>query len=211
MEGYFLYARIKWVFLSSIAICETLMAIYGEPRWFMKANRAYFDLNKILSSKIIWRRTKIRIYKTIIYPILTYGSETWILNKKEEKQLIVFENNILRKIFDPINEDNVRRKRHNYEIRELYKEPDIIAELKSRRLRWVGHILRKQDDSIANLWNITIEGKRPVGRPRSRWKDQVMKDIRRIKKNISLANNRKEWRKLVDEAKNLLGFQEPQN
>ncbi len=88
--------------------------------------------------------TKIRIYKTIIYPILTYGSETWILNKKEEKQLIVFENKILRKIFGPINEDNVWRKRHNYEIRELYKEPDIIAELKSRRLRWLGHILRKK-------------------------------------------------------------------
>ena len=84
------------------------------------------------------------------------------------------------------------------------------AELKSRRLRWAGHILRKQEYSIANLWNSTIEGKRPVGRPRSRWKDQVMEDIRRIKKDISLANNRKEWRKLVDEAKNLLGFQEPQ-
>ena len=53
-------------------------------------------------------------------------------------------------------------------------------------------------------------GKRPAGRPRSRWKDQVMKDVRRIKKDIRLANNRKEWRKLVDEAKNLLGFQEPQ-
>ena len=50
------------------------------------------------------------------------------------------------------------------------------------------HILRKKDDSIANLWNSTIEGKRPVGRPRSRWKDHV----RRIKKDISLANNRKE-------------------
>ena len=113
-------------------------------------------------SKIISRRTKIRIYKTIIYLILTYGSETWILNKKEEKQLIVFENKILRKLFGPINEDNIWRKRHNYEIRELYKEPDIIAELKSRRLRLVGHILRKQDDSMANLWNSTIEGKRPV-------------------------------------------------
>jgi hypothetical protein len=64
--------------------------------------------------------------------------------------------------------------------------------------------------SFPFYWNSTIEGKRPVGRPRSRWKDQVMKDIRRIKKDISLANNRKEWRKLVDEAKNLLGFQEPQ-
>ena len=84
------------------------------------------------------------------------------------------------------------------------------GELKSRRLRWAGHILRKQEDSIANLWNSTIEGKRPVGRPRSRCKDQVMEDIRRIKKDISLANNRKEWRKLVDEAKNLLGFQETQ-
>ena len=68
----------------------------------------------------------------------------------------------------------------------------------------------KKDDSIANLWNSTIEGKRPAGRPRSRWKDQVMKDVRRIKKDIGLANNRKEWRKLVDEAKKLQGFQEPQ-
>ena len=71
--------------------------------------------------------------------------------------------------------------------------------------------MRKQDHSIANLWNSTIEGKRSVGRPRSRWKDQVMKDVRRIKKDISLANNRKEWRKLVDEAKNLPGFQEPKS
>ena len=63
----------------------------------MKANRAYFELNKILSFKILSRRTKIRIFKTIIYSILTYGSETWILNKKEEKQLLVFENKILRK------------------------------------------------------------------------------------------------------------------
>jgi hypothetical protein len=173
-----------------------------------KANRAYFDLNKVLASKIISRRTKIRIYKTIIYPILTYGSETWILNKKEERQLIVLENKILRKIFGPIKEDNVWRKRHNYEIRELYKEPDIIAELKSKRLRWVGHILRKKDESIANLWNSSMEGKRPVGRPRSRWKDQVMKDIRKLKKDISLADNREEWRRLVAEAKNLLGFQE---
>ena len=75
----------------------------------------------------------------------------------------------------------------------------------------MGHILRKQDDSIANLWNSTIKGKRPGGRPRSRWKDQVMKDVRRIKKDISLVNNRIEWRKLVDAAKNLLGFQEPQS
>jgi hypothetical protein len=95
-------------------------------------------------------------------------------------------------------------------IRELYKRHDIIAELKIRRLRWVGHILRKKDDSIANSWNSTIEGKRLVGRPRSRWKDQVLKDVRRIKKDTSLANNRNEWRKLVDEAKNLLGFQESQ-
>ena len=42
--------------------------------------------------------------------------------------------------------------------------------------------MRKKDDSIANLWNSTTEGKRPAGRPRSRWKDQVMKDVRRIKK-----------------------------
>ena len=53
----------------------------------MNANSAYFDLNKILSSKIISRGTKIRIYKKIIYPILTYGSETWILNKKRRKTI----------------------------------------------------------------------------------------------------------------------------
>ena len=95
----------------------------------------------------------------------------------------MFENRVLRRIFGPRRDGG---------------------------LRWVGHILRKKDDPIANLWNSTIEGKTPVGRPRSRWKDQVMKDVTRIKKDISLANNRKEWKKLVDEAKNLLGFQDPQ-
>jgi hypothetical protein len=64
--------------------------------------------------------------------------------------------------------------------------------IKGRTMNYCGYvrtILRKKDDSIANLWNSTIEGKRPVGRPRSRWKDQVLKDVRRIKKDISSSFN----------------------
>jgi hypothetical protein len=87
---------------------------------------------------------KVRICKTIILPVVLYGCETWFLTVKEEHKLRVFESRFLRKIFGP-KRDGVTggwRKPHNDELHNLYSSPSIIRIIKSRRMRWAGHVAR---------------------------------------------------------------------
>jgi hypothetical protein len=77
---------------------------------------------------------KVKIYKTIILPVVLYGCETWSLTLREEHRLRVFENRILRRIFGP-NRDEVTgewRKLHNEELHNLYSSPDIIKQVELR-------------------------------------------------------------------------------
>jgi hypothetical protein len=85
---------------------------------------------------------KIKIYKTIILPVVLYGCETWSLMLREEHRLKVFENRVLRRIFG-LKRDEVTggwRKLHNEELHGLYSSPSIIRVIKARRMRWVGHV-----------------------------------------------------------------------
>jgi hypothetical protein len=87
---------------------------------------------------------KVGIYKTIILPVVLYGCETWSLTVREEHKLRVFGNRVLRRIFGP-KKDGVTggwRKRHNEEFHDLYSLPSIIRIIKSRRMRWAGHVAR---------------------------------------------------------------------
>jgi hypothetical protein len=80
------------------------------------------------------RNVKVKIYKTVILPFVLYGCETWSLTLREEHRLRVFENRVLRRIFEP-KMDEVRgewRKLHNEELHILYPTPDIISQIKSR-------------------------------------------------------------------------------
>jgi hypothetical protein len=85
-----------------------------------------------------------RIYKTIILPVILYGCETWFLTLREEHSLRVFENRMLRKIFGPKRVEVIGgwRKLHSAELHNLYCSPSIIRIIKSRRVRWVGHVAR---------------------------------------------------------------------
>ncbi|KAJ4442558.1 hypothetical protein ANN_04145 [Periplaneta americana] len=86
------------------------------------------------------KNLKVRIYKTVILPVVLYGRETWILTLSEEQRLRVFKNNVLRKIFGAKRDEVTGewRKLHNTELHALYFSPDIIRNIKSRRLRWQG-------------------------------------------------------------------------
>jgi hypothetical protein len=90
------------------------------------------------------RNVKVEIYTTIILPIVLYGCETWSLTLREEHRLRVFENRVLRRIFEPKRDEVTRewRKLHNEGLHNLYSSPDIIRQVKSRRMRWAGHVAR---------------------------------------------------------------------
>jgi hypothetical protein len=88
------------------------------------------------------KNVKIRIYRTIILPVVLYGCEARSLILREKHKLRVFENRVLRRIFGA-KRDGVMggwRKLHNKELHDLYSTPSIIRIIMSRRMRWVGHV-----------------------------------------------------------------------
>jgi hypothetical protein len=93
-----------------------------------------------LSSRLLSRNVKVKIYKTIILPVVLYGCETWSLTLREEQRLRVFEKSVLRRIFGPKRDEVTGewRKLHNEELHNLYSSPDIIRQVKSRRMRGRG-------------------------------------------------------------------------
>jgi hypothetical protein len=160
-----------------------------------------------LSSCLISKNLKIKTYKTVILPIVLYGCETWFLTLGEEHRLRVFENRVLRKIFGPKREeDGSWRKLHNDELHDLYSSPNIVMVIKSRRMRWAGHVARMGRDAYRVLVG-RPEGKRPLGRPRRRWEDNIKLDLgeRGIDGAnwIQLAQDRVQWRAFVNTVMNL--------
>ncbi|KAJ4449380.1 hypothetical protein ANN_00779, partial [Periplaneta americana] len=119
----------------------------------------------------------------ITVPVVLYGCETWTLTSREEQRIRVFENKILRKIFwaKRVEVKGEWRKLHNAKLHALYSSPDITRNIKSRRLRWAGHVAR-MGESI-NAYRVLVgrpEGKRPLGRPRRRWEDNIIMDLREV-------------------------------
>jgi hypothetical protein len=117
------------------------------------------------------RNVKVKIYKTIILPVVLYGRETWSIILREEHILKESANRVLRGIFGPKRDEVTGewRKLHSGELHNLYSSPDIIRQIKSRRTRWAGHVARIREGS--NVYRVLMgkpEGKRPLGRPRRR-------------------------------------------
>jgi hypothetical protein len=95
-------------YLGSILNADNKMNIETAER-IAKDNKAYYANAKLIKSKLLKRNTKMKIYKTIIRPVVTYSSEAWALTAKDENNLHTFERQILRKIFGPVNIDNTWR------------------------------------------------------------------------------------------------------
>jgi hypothetical protein len=126
----------------------------------------------------------------------------------EEHRLRVFENRVLRRIFGPKREeDGSWRKFHN-ELHSLYSSPNIVRVIKSRRMRWAGHVAHM--GKRRGVYRVLVgrpEGKRPLGRRRRRWEDNIKMELREIRIDgenwIQLAQARVQWRACVNTVMNL--------
>jgi hypothetical protein len=111
-------------------------------------NACYHSVQSLLPSRLLSRNVKVKPHKTIILPVVLYGYETWSLTLKEEHRLRVFENRVLRRIFGPKRDEMTGewKKFHSEELHNLYSSPDIIRQVKSRRMRWAGHVARMGEE-----------------------------------------------------------------
>jgi hypothetical protein len=111
-------------------------------------NACYHSVQSLLYFRLLSRNVKVRIYKTIILPVVLYGCETWSVTLREEHRLRVFENRVLMRIFGP-KRDEVKgecRKMYNEELHILYSSPNIIRQIKSRITWWAGHVARMREE-----------------------------------------------------------------
>ena len=139
-----------------------------------------------------------------------YGCENWSLKLREERKLRVFENMALRRIFGSRRDEVTGewRRLHNKELNDLYCSPNIVRVIKSRRMRWAGHVARIGEERGA--YRVLVrkpEGKRPLGRPRRRWVDNIRMDLQGVGCGyvdwIGLAQDRDRWRTLVSAVMNV--------
>ena len=143
-------------------------------------------------------------------PVVLYGCETWSLTLREERRLGVSENRVLRRIFEPKRNKVTGewRKLHNEELNDLYSSPNIVRVIKWRKMRWVGHVARVGKGR--GMYRVMVgkpEGKRPLGRPRHRWEDNIKMDLQKVGCGgmdwIELTQDRDRWRVLVNAVMNL--------
>ena len=165
-----------------------------------------FSGHLLFQSRLILKRAKLKLYYSVIRPIVTYSCETWILKETIINKLLVFERKILRKIFGPNNENSIWRIKTNQELDEIIKHKNIINFIRAQRLSWLGHIERMQGTRMVKaMYSWKPTSRRPTGRPKTHWGDDVRKDIQKIQvPNWKiLAQDRRRWKELAEKAKTL--------
>ena len=126
-------------------------------------NACYHSVQNLLSSRLLPKNLKIKIYRAIIFPVVLYGCEAWSLTLREERKLRVFENMVLKRIFGPRRDEVMGelRRLHKEKLNDLYSSPNIVRVIKSRRMRWAGHVARmgvERGGCVGSWWGNRMEG-----------------------------------------------------
>jgi hypothetical protein len=200
--------RIKWEI--TLDVTDSKLQDEEIKSRLISGNACYHSVQSFLASRLLPRNLKVKIYKTIILPVVLYGCETWSLTLREQHRLRVFENRVLRGIFGPKRDEVTGewRKLHRGELHNLYSFENIIRHMKSRRMRWAERVAHTREER--KVYKVSAgkpEGKRPLERRRRRWEDGIKMDLREIGCRgvdwIHLAQDRDRWRAVVNAVMNL--------
>jgi hypothetical protein len=128
------------------------------------------------TSTLLSKNIKIKIHRTVILPVVLCGCETWSFTLREDLWLRLFGSRVLTRIFGPKRDEvtGEYRKLHNEGLNDLYCSPNIVRVIKSRRMRWAGHVVCMGERR--GVYRVSVgkpEGKRPLGRPRLRWENNI--------------------------------------
>jgi hypothetical protein len=126
-------------------------------------NACCHSVQNLLSSSFLSRHIKIKIYRHVNVPVVLYGCETWSVTLRDKRRLRVFENRVLKRQFGTKRDEVTEwRKLHNEELNAVYCSPSIIWLIRSRRMRWAGHVARMGDrKGTCTVLVERSEGKRP--------------------------------------------------
>jgi len=150
------------------------------------------------------KSSKLKLYRTVIRPIVTYASETWVLKENVIQKLLVFERKILRGIFGPTKKNRTCRIKNNEELDKLIKHKNTVNCIKAQRLSWFGHIQRMPEDRATKKifkWNPLTTRQR--GRPKYRWEDNIIQDLcqMKVKNWLTCVQDRAKWKDVIEKAK----------
>lgn len=173
-------------------IAEDLRIEAEIRRRIAMAKQAFREKQALLTSRSVSKEIRKRIIKTYVWPVAMYGSETWTLSKTARKQLDALEMWCWRRM----EKVSWTEHRTNLEVlAQVREERRLTHQIKTRRLRWMGHVLRHKGllrDSIEGK----IPGKRGRGRPRHTFLDQLLTDVgvKSYDRAKRLAEDRKQWK-----------------
>jgi hypothetical protein len=150
----------------------------------------------------------IKIYKIMVKPVVECGREILATVEMDMRRLGAWERRILRRIHVTVVGQGIWRKISNQELKELYKDLDIVADIKKKRVEGIGHVVRMDHGrTVKKIFESKPEGSRRTGRPRLRWLEDVQKDLREMEVNRwrQQAVDREEWASVIREAKAVRG------
>ena len=158
-----------------------------------KAWSKWRELSGVICDKKVPTKLKILIYQTVIRPTLLYGCETWPMSVKDERRMATTEMRMVRWAMGV----SLLEHRRNEEILEEAKVEQIATVMRRRRLEWFGHVKRRDEtENNRAVVDMKMEGKRPRGRPKLRWKDTVKRDMKAWRIKEEWATDREKWRSL---------------
>lgn len=186
----------KFKYLGSL-ICSNGDSLPDARKRVNAAWMKWRQVTGVLCDLRIPLRLKAKIYKSVVRPVALYGSECWPATTKHEQALSTMEMRMLRWCLGLTRFDRIR----NEDVRRRWGVAPIAEKMREGRLRWYGHVVRREENSLAKTaMRLEIAGQRLRGRPKKRWMDRLMEDMRHVNVAPEDALDRAKWRRTCRQA-----------